>query len=95
MVKKIFFGLIALLLFVPTFQASLSHAEESTTNKMKDDLGDAKTNSKKIARKAKQKLRKATGTDTTLKDAKDKGNDIKDDATNEAEKVEHHSESNN
>lgn len=64
-----------------------SIAEESTTNKIKDEAGDIKTDVKKTARSGSQSVRKATGNDTMYKDAKDKVNDVGDDLSNQAAKA--------
>jgi hypothetical protein len=82
-----FLAAMFLSLSLPTFSSALSLAEESTVNKVKDDAGDVKTNTKKLARTTKRKVRKATGNDNVLKDAKDKANDVGDDVSNEADKA--------
>jgi hypothetical protein len=65
----------------------LVQAGESTTNKVKDTMGDATTKGKKMARTEKRKMRQATGTDNLGKDAKDKANDVGDSVSNAAEKA--------
>jgi len=64
-----------------------SHAEESDTNKVKDAVGDTATDTKKAVRKGKRHVRKATGNDNAVKDAKDKVNDAGDDLSNESDKA--------
>ena len=60
---------------------------ESTTNKIKDTGDDMMVHAKKTARADKRKARQATGTDNLGKDAKDKGNDVKDDVSNSVKKA--------
>jgi hypothetical protein len=56
----------------------VSYAEESTKNKVKDKATDVKADSKIVYRHIKQKVRKAQGKDSILKDAKDLGHDVGD-----------------
>jgi hypothetical protein len=94
MSKRILLAAFAIGVCFSTFGASVSRAEESTINKMKDGVGDATTNTKKLVRKGNRKLRKATGNDTVMKDVKDKANDVSDDVNNGADKMKRKTESN-
>ena len=67
----------------------LVRAEDSVVKDVKDAGSDAKTNTKKGVRKAKRKVRKATGNDSVSKDIKDGINDVGDDMSNAAEKAKH------
>jgi hypothetical protein len=64
-----------------------AHAEETTTNKIKDTTDDAVTDAKKTARAEGRKIRQSTGTDNLGKDLKDKTNDVKDDVNNSVNKA--------
>ncbi len=62
-------------------------ADESTTNQVKDKVGDATVATKKAYRTSARKVRKATGTDSTTKDIKDKANDAGDSISNGVDKM--------
>lgn len=62
-------------------------AEETATEKVQNEAGDAKTKAKKHYRAAKRHARKKMGTDNVMKDANDKAKDVGDDVSNEAEKA--------
>jgi hypothetical protein len=78
---------LGLVGFVLATSVLFTHADESVGGKVQDAAGDASTSAKKTTRKAKQKVRKATGTDTVGKDVKDKANDVADDVSNTAKKT--------
>ena len=65
----------------------IAWADESVGNKVQDQVGDTKTGTQKLVRTTKRKVRKATGNDSVLKDAKDKANDADDDLSNSADKM--------
>ncbi len=65
----------------------VAHAEESATNQVKDAAGDANTKVKKVARHTKKKVKKATGQDTVVDDAKDTMHDATDAGENAADKA--------
>ncbi len=62
-------------------------AEETTSDKIQNEAGDAKTKARKAGRAVKRKARKATGNDSLMKDAEDKAKDIGDDISNDADKL--------
>jgi hypothetical protein len=68
-------GLIAI-----SSQVVAVHADETAGEKVQNAAGDAKTDAKKD-------VRTATGNDSIGKDAKDKANDVGDDISNNADKV--------
>ncbi len=74
------------------FTAANAFAEETTTNKVKDQVGDAKVSAKKAYRSTKRSVRKATGTDSAAKDLKDVGGDMHDSISNGADKMKHKAE---
>jgi hypothetical protein len=84
-----YFTLSALsLLFISSEAFNFTaHADETATEKVENKAGDIKTAAKKTTRKAKRHIRKAAGTDTVGKDAKDKVNDVKDDVSNGVDKM--------
>lgn len=68
------------------YNVSVTQAEESTTNKVKDVVGDTKTKAKKAYRRVKREGRNAVGNDSFVKDIEDKIEDATDAIKNEAEK---------
>jgi hypothetical protein len=90
--SKILFALVAISLSMPTLFCVKSVAAENTDTKIKNEAGDLSTGTKKVARKGAQKMRKATGNDNVINDAKDKGNDVKDDVSNDVDKAKRNSE---
>ena len=66
---------------------SLSFAEETTTEKVENTAGDVKRDAKKSGRKFKRKVRKATGNDSVVEDAKDGLNNTGDAIGNAADKA--------
>jgi len=75
------------LLALATVSAPPARAEESVGDKARDSAADTKRDVKKGVRKIKQRVRKATGTDSTGKDIKDKVNDVGDDFDAAADKT--------
>lgn len=81
---------LSLALIVFTFGIdTVLIADDSVQTKAKDEFSDMKTNVSKGVRKSKKNVRKARGTNTATKDAKDKVNDVGDDLENSKEKLEH------
>ena len=80
--KRLVLFPLVLFFSLPFIGAANLFAEESTVNKIKDSAGDLETSTKKALRNTKQKIRKATGNDTALKDVKDSLHNIEDDASN-------------
>lgn len=66
--------------------APFAHAEDFG-NKAADATGDVKTQTKKSVRTAKRNVRKATGNDSAVKDARDSVNDAGDQMQNDAAKA--------
>jgi hypothetical protein len=62
-------------------------ADDSAMTKTENAASDAKTATKKTARKGARKVRKAAGTDTAGKDMKDSANNAKDSMDNSAQKM--------
>lgn len=62
-------------------------ADETVTQKIEDKKDEADASVKKSVRKAKRGVRKAKGTDSVLKDAQDKMNDVGDDFSADAQKT--------
>ncbi len=90
MIRKILV-LTALALFVfgyNTVMTQVVRADDNTISKQTaDKIDDAKTDTTKSVRKLKRTARKATGTDTAVKDVKDKASDVGDDAKNTVNKA--------
>ena len=84
LVSKILVALAVVVLFAP----AVSSAEDTLETKVKDQSSDTKTSVKKGVRHMKKGARKATGTDTPVKDAKDHLNDAGDDIQNTTHKLE-------
>lgn len=82
---------LALVLFlaVPLMYVVAASGGESTIEQGKDSFSDSKTSTKKLIRKAKRKLRNASGKASISKDIGDKVNDLKDDGANAIEKSKH------
>ena len=87
--KKIIQSLVLALAVVAFFavHSTPARADDSATTKVENTASDAKTDTKKAARKGARKVRKAAGTDTAGKDIKDSANNTKDDVNNTTQKM--------
>ncbi len=81
------FALVIVLLCLPSPFSERGRADEPTVDNVKDHVGDKTTDAKKLVRKGRQKLRKATGTDNSFKDTGDKIKDAGDDLSNGIDKL--------